>query len=302
MEFKEVVGWRRSIRFFTPWRPVERYNVQAILDAVHRAPRPLEVDFVRCVVVYRDDLSHDEIESIRSPVNSAQIDMAPVYILFYADVQALERAMDGRNLKQLIDLGLLPESFGWSHRYVDDVIIPQVYQRILGSPAPMPVGARAPSSSETDGATEQRSPDSSLRFDRAAGSATSSSVMALANTAVGIAQAHAILSTFDQGLGTHLVALSPAVMRRICKVPEHWSGGTVTMLVGYHAGSREDGGQRPREPLEETFFEGRYGVPFREDPAVVERLKAEKMIQAPAPLPWRRDELRAFADMLGLPK
>ncbi|MCC7088402.1 MAG: nitroreductase family protein, partial [Dehalococcoidia bacterium] len=51
MEFKSVVGWRRSIRFFDPWREVEREKIQTILEAIYRAPRVLEIDFVRVVVV-----------------------------------------------------------------------------------------------------------------------------------------------------------------------------------------------------------------------------------------------------------
>ena len=32
MEFKEVVGRRRSIRFFDPKKPVEREKIQTILE------------------------------------------------------------------------------------------------------------------------------------------------------------------------------------------------------------------------------------------------------------------------------
>jgi len=32
MEFKEVIGRRRSIRYFVPYRPVEREKIQTILE------------------------------------------------------------------------------------------------------------------------------------------------------------------------------------------------------------------------------------------------------------------------------
>jgi hypothetical protein len=35
---------------------------------------------------------------------------------------------------------------------------------------------------------------------------------------------------------------------------------------------------------------------------VTEQLKAAKMIQAPAPLPWRKEEIKALARMFGLPE
>ena len=39
MEFKEVVGRRRSIRYFLPWRPVPREKIQIILEAARLASR-----------------------------------------------------------------------------------------------------------------------------------------------------------------------------------------------------------------------------------------------------------------------
>ncbi len=30
MEFKEVVGNRRSIRYFQPWRPVESHGIESL--------------------------------------------------------------------------------------------------------------------------------------------------------------------------------------------------------------------------------------------------------------------------------
>jgi hypothetical protein len=50
------------------------------------------------------------------------------------------------------------------------------------------------------------------------------------------------------------------------------------------------------------FFEGRYGTPFRRDPAVVEELKAARMIQEEAPHPWRQAEIRGISRMFGLPE
>jgi hypothetical protein len=37
MEFKQVIGRRRSIRFFLPFRPVERSKIQKMLEAARRA-------------------------------------------------------------------------------------------------------------------------------------------------------------------------------------------------------------------------------------------------------------------------
>lgn len=265
MQYKEVVGWRRSIRFFAPWRPVEREKLQAILEAVYRAPRPLGIDCVRCVVINRDSLTTEQLDSVRSPVNSAQFDMAPVYLQFYADPEAALQATDGRRLHELIDLGVLPASFGWTHERVDEVVVPEVF-------GPMH-------------AAEGRSPVLS----------------AVLNHALGVAHAHALLAAVDQGLGAQLVGTNSGPLVGLCKIPPYAMVSSL-MLLGYPAGSYEDGGQRPREPFEEDFFEGRFGVPFRRDEKAVEWLRETGMVQQEAPLPWRRGELAAIADMLGLPK
>ncbi len=86
------------------------------------------------------------------------------------------------------------------------------------------------------------------------------------------------------------------------EVPEDWMSLWV-LLVGYPAESWNAGGQRPRPPFEEQFFEGKYGVPFRRDEAVVEKLKKANMIQPPAKPndPERKAEIKALAERLGLP-
>jgi hypothetical protein len=43
-----------------------------------------------------------------------------------------------------------------------------------------------------------------------------------------------------------------------------------------------------------------YGKPFPRDPAVVEELTRDGMLQAPAPLPWREAELEYLQRALGL--
>ena len=59
MEFKEVVGTRRSVRFFRPWRPVEREKIQVIFEAANRSSRSVNADYPRAVVVNRVDLDAD---------------------------------------------------------------------------------------------------------------------------------------------------------------------------------------------------------------------------------------------------
>lgn len=60
MEFKRVVGTRRSVRWLKPWKPVERSKLQVILEAANRASRSMNADYPRALVVTQADIS-DEI-------------------------------------------------------------------------------------------------------------------------------------------------------------------------------------------------------------------------------------------------
>ena len=72
------------------------------------------------------------------------------------------------------------------------------------------------------------------------------------------------------------------------------------LAVGYPAESWEAGGQTRKAPFESLFFENTHGTPFEADPTVEEELRAEKMIQREAPLPWRSAEMAYLLKALGL--
>lgn len=114
----------------------------------------------------------------------------------------------------------------------------------------------------------------------------------------GIAQA--TLVAFEEGLGTCLLAvLNDRKLRKALELPE-----SVKILllqtVGYPAENPEAGGQRPRVPFERRFFFNRFGNPFPREAAVVRELEEAKMLQRPAPLHGRREELRRLAKDFGL--
>jgi nitroreductase len=280
MNVKQTIGWRRSIRFFDAWREVEREKIQLILEAVYRAPRILDVDFLRIVVVHRDQLTPEQMQALKTPTTTAQLDMAPVCLHFYADVDAFRSAAEtGDNIRELMHLGVLNASHGWNEQFLAGTVQPYL-QKLWDD------GDRAP-----------------VRFGGGNGDAmlVSREVLRNARTAIGIAQTYALLAAFDLGLGAQLSGVNTVAARDILGIPETWTPAS-PMLLGYHGESREAGGQRPREPFEEDFFEVRHGHPFYREPAVVESLEAAGMIQPGSPLPWRLTEVRALARKFGLPE
>ncbi|MBI4696040.1 MAG: nitroreductase family protein [Gammaproteobacteria bacterium] len=261
MQYKEVVGRRRSIRFFEPDRPVEREKIQVMLEAARLASCAVNAHWLKAIVVHRDKIPEEKLEKLKTPVLNVQLDLAPVHIYFFVDLGVVNR-MQGTRLKQLVDVGALPPTHGWSHRFVDELVYPQILKP-LTEDAAYPVAAAADA---------------------------------------GMAVCQALLAGVDEGLGVGLNTPNPALAKEVFEVPEDWFSLWV-LLVGYPAESWDAGGQRPRPDFEEQYFEGSYGKPFKRDPAVVERLKAENMIQRQAVPndPERRAEIKKLAERLGLP-
>jgi hypothetical protein len=117
----------------------------------------------------------------------------------------------------------------------------------------------------------------------------------------GLAVGSALLAAVDEGLGTALVTGRRAQIREILGMPEYVTP-TQIQLVGYPAESSDAGGQRPRPDFEALYFSGQWGVPLKRDPAVVGELEAAGMLQKPGPHPWRAAEIRAMAQLFGLPE
>jgi nitroreductase len=262
LEFKRVIGNRRSIRYYQPWRPVEREKIQTMLEAARLASRAVNASFFKAIVVYRDQLSEAERDTLKLATTTAQLDLAPVWIFWYGDMKCIENTNKGATLKQLIDAGALNPSHGWSYQFVENV----VYAQLLGP----------------------------LSENREA-------LLPLVVEEASLAMCQALLCAVDEGLGTQLTGFNAEAAKKILDIPDHLFP-LVIQLVGYSAESPEAGGQRPREPFEVDFFEMKYGKPFKREPEVVKRLEDAGMIQGPAPLPWRKEEVRALSRMFGLPE
>ena len=115
----------------------------------------------------------------------------------------------------------------------------------------------------------------------------------------GIAQA--TLVAFEQGLGTCLLG-SPSLEEVGHKLGLPGTCRTLLLqTVGYPAESAEAGGQRPRRPFAELFHLNGYGNPFPRSEKVIEELKRDGMLQQPAPLKGREDELEWLHRALDVP-
>lgn len=130
MELMEAIGSRRTIRFYKPWRPVEPWKIQAILEAANRSSRSMNADYVKAIVVNRDDLSPELRDSLRNPTTTLVLDLAPTYIMWFINLQYPEGTKE--RLKELIDHDIQVASQGWSHAYVDETIQRTVIDKVAG--------------------------------------------------------------------------------------------------------------------------------------------------------------------------
>lgn len=105
MELREVLGRRRSIRFFRPYKPVEPEKIQRMLEAARRASHWGNVQSLRAVVVFRNSAPEETLQAIQAPVSGWQLKIAPVIIVWYLDTRAVDEQAD--RLRELHEAGAL---------------------------------------------------------------------------------------------------------------------------------------------------------------------------------------------------
>lgn len=260
MELKEVIGLRRTIRFYNPCRPVEREKVQKMLEAARLCSFWGNVQALRAIVCFKGSTPAEKFEAMIAPLGTQQIKYAPVVILWYWVEDAIydrekNYLTQGERLHELVAARVMGLDEADEHKRLDDVLIPYFRANAEGM--------------LKSGLTEM-------------------------DCGQGIAQA--TLVAYDEGLGTCCIGTGAADgpreqrMRKAFNLPET-AHPLILMTVGYPLECREAGGQRPKRPFEEIFYVDEHGKPFTRDPKVVEDLKEAGMLQDPAPLEWRQREL-----------
>ncbi len=263
MEFKEVIGRRIDTRFFIPWKPVEREKIQKMLEAARLSSRAVNVPFAKAVVTYRDWLSEEERDSLKTPMASVEFDLAPVYIFWYFDMDAAGSAIREKRWPTvasgaLVDVGALNPTHGWSRRYVQDVVLPEVLTPGIGR-----------------------------------------GIVRGGNADAALAMEVALLTGVDEGLGVCLVPFEEEAAKQILGVPDTWEP-VQALLVGYAAESAAGVGQDPAPFSEDASYERDLDTPFERSEEALERLRSEGMLRREAPMPWRKEEVKYLGRMFGL--
>jgi nitroreductase len=276
VEFLKVVGDRRSIRWYKTWEVPPREKIQRILEAARMCTSPGNIQPWRAVVVYRDELPDDVRDELLKADNwQGGHTLAPVWIYWYADPMAAAPETFLKRTTELLQAEASPREWGWDESALKGAI--EAGETMPEGTAPIHEWHNLPIEIATVFCMQETNGACVL----------------------------AVLAAQNEGLATALhMAAKPSARGRVQEllgIPEYCALVWL-QLLGYPAEDPGGGGQRPRVPFEELFFEGKVGTPFKRDDAVVEQLKEEGLIQLQAPAPWRRDEHRNLARMYGYPE
>jgi len=124
MEVKQVLGNRRSIRYYLPFRPVEREKIQKMLEAGRRASCVGNVTVARAVVIWREQASEQLMKAITPPLGYQQMQTAPVFILWYHDKMSYEGNKWIDDIKNLATQRRIGEDVEKVHEIIEKTLRP----------------------------------------------------------------------------------------------------------------------------------------------------------------------------------
>ena len=196
MELLEAIGSRRSIRFFKPWKEVEKWKIQVMLQAARLASCQGNCNSTEAIVIDKRTYPEDRFEQLIgcvSAFNEIQMRTAPIVIAWLINMDAWYKELL-KSFAVLFPARAVSAAHGWTYKLLTEV----TYPRLMSFP-------------------RDRAEDM-LRIE------------------AGQAIAHALLAATDLGLGCCLLAAGrkPQELPKVLGVPENivpvW-----LMAVGYAA-------------------------------------------------------------------
>ena len=123
-DFFDVIGSRRSVRYFKPWKPVEPEKLEAVLQAARIASHMGNVNSVQAIV-FTDKETKEKLKAVVSAFNVAIVEMAPVIIIWFIERDAWYKEI-GDHLTALYQVGALNPSHGWSVEFIKNAAAPRL--------------------------------------------------------------------------------------------------------------------------------------------------------------------------------
>ncbi len=271
METLEAIGTRRSIRYFYPWRYVEDEKIQTILEAARQASHWGNTWVWRCIVIDKKRASRDVIKAaVEGGYDQVQVQQAPLILYFVVDRAKWSGWID--SVKELYELKAINPSHGWSHKMIDEI-----YQKGID----FYPSIRGPMNEFLIGTQE-------------AALGVQNAILAAVDLGLGVCP----FSSKDEDIGK-----TDATLKKAFNLPDA-ADISLGLAIGYPAEDKEAGGQRPRPPFAEMFYEEKWGNGMKMDSNVEEELKNKRLIQASIKdnQDQRTEEVKHLSRMFGLPE
>ena len=115
MDAFTAMGTRRSIRWYEPNKPVEKWKIQTMLEAARQAPTAGNYNGQRAIVVYRDE--DPEIWEFISDWSQITTQMAPVLVFWMYDMANYDTM--GQSIHDIMRTGGLDKAHGWEYDRVN---------------------------------------------------------------------------------------------------------------------------------------------------------------------------------------
>jgi len=122
-DFFDVIGSRRSVRYFKP-TPVEPEKLETILQAARIASHMGNANAVQAIV-FSDKETKEKLKPVVSAFNVAIIDMAPVIIIWFIERDAWYKEI-ADHLADLYKVGAVNPSHGWSLEFIENAAKPRL--------------------------------------------------------------------------------------------------------------------------------------------------------------------------------
>ncbi|MEE9252516.1 MAG: nitroreductase family protein [Thermodesulfobacteriota bacterium] len=107
----DAIGTRRSLRWYEPNKPVEKWKVQAMLEAARISPSAGNFNGQRAIVCYREE--DPDIWEFISDWSQITTQMAPILIFWCYDLAGYD--YQGQSIHDLLRTGALDKAHGWEY-------------------------------------------------------------------------------------------------------------------------------------------------------------------------------------------
>lgn len=128
MDVLEAIGTRRSVRFFKPWKPVEDWKIQVMLQAARYASCQGNCNSTEAIVIDKRTYPKDKFEAIiecASAFNEIQLRTAPIVIAWLLNLDAWYKDLV-KSFAVLFPVRAVTAAHGWTYKTLTETTYPRL--------------------------------------------------------------------------------------------------------------------------------------------------------------------------------